>query len=140
MNYLNYSVSLLKIGRSGNQLKLSLGKEAIKHMGIMQGDSIRWQLYRDRHLLLIRCDSDSDEPDIPTDALPLPMWRTVNVEIRGSYRRCTIPRVFAKLLNLTLHDYVACRHVENFALHAWPVRRQDILALDPLYTLKGHNS
>lgn len=137
MYYFNKPVRLLKIGRSGNQLKLSIGKECIDHMRCKPGDQVWFGLFRDRHLILTRYESlTGDEEPATPDQSP-PMWRLVRVEIRGSYRRCTIPSVFGKLLNLTAQDYLACFPIKDGSLHAWPVRKMDILALDPLSTTKG---
>lgn len=139
MYSLKYSVKLLKIGSSGHQLKLSIGKDTSNYLRVMTGDCLWFALYRDRHLLIQRYDPETGDEEPTTPELSPPMYRLVRVEIRGSYRRCTIPSVFAKLLGLTAQDYLACRPVADYALHAWPIRRYDLLALDPSHTPEGLN-
>lgn len=133
----NYSVRLLKIGGSGRQLKLSLGRETIEYLRLKPGDTIRWWLYRDRHFILRRSDGETVDEQLLTAEPSPPMGRVSRVEIRASYKRCTIPSVFAKLLNLTYQDYLGCRPIQDYGLHAWPVTKHDLIALDPLYTREG---
>lgn len=136
----NYSIRLLKIGGSGKQLKLSLGKDACDHLRVMRGDSIRWWLYRDRHLVLKRSECEEDEELMPTTEPLSPMGRVSRVEMRATYRRATIPSVFCRLLNLSVNDYLACRPIQDYAFHAWPVTNNDLAALDPLYNPESHNT
>lgn len=137
MYHFNKPVRLLKIGSSGSQLKLSLGKEGVQHMRCKPGDNLWFGLFRDRRLIITRYEPLMGEEEPPTPDESPPMWRLVRVEIRGSYRRCTVPSVYAKLLNLTAHDYLACIHAQDGSIYAWPVRKLDILALDPLSLSEG---